>query len=72
MQFVFFFMQIRLIIDVLVINTQIWPILARQIIKEFFIGTMNIKRIQYFASDNLEGKKSLLSNNGVKMYKIKY
>lgn len=70
MQFVFFFMQIRLIIDVLVINTQIWPILARQLIKEFFIGTMNIKRIQYFASDNLEAKKPLV--NTAEMYKIKY
>jgi len=69
MQLVFFFMQIRLIIDILVINTQIWPILARQIVKEFFIGTMNIKRLQYFANN----KKSIDTKpEYMQMFRLKY
>ena len=73
MQFVFLFMQLRLIIDVLIINTQIWPILARQFIKEILIGRMNYFRLKDSITDEAQAEESLMvgdMDKPTKMYSL--
>lgn len=73
MQFIFLFMQLRLIIDVLIINTQIWPILARQFIKEILIGRMNYFRLKDSITDEAQAVESLIDGDidkSTKMYSL--